>query len=132
MPPTATAVTCTVCGNLFPASDNRARCARCRQARQPSDWQRRRDIADSRFPSRKRRELLARVAAGEPLPDACDHLGLTQHRVWGWTAFDEMWGPTLDDALTEGRDPDLAHGTAMAYRWGRCRCPECRQWRRDA
>ncbi|MBW1597247.1 hypothetical protein [Streptomyces sp. JJ38] len=26
-----------------------------------------------------------------------------------------------------GRDPELAHGSKSAYRFGHCRCPECRE-----
>lgn len=122
-------VKCTCCGRHFPTGQNRARCERCRQARQPSDRQRRYDIAGNLFPTHARSLLLARVAAGENLADVCRDLGITQARVRGWAAFDPDWEQRLDVALTAGRDPDLDHGTINAYRWGRCRCPECRQAR---
>ena len=120
---------CLDCGKLKPRNDKHARCSACRHRRRGPDSDRRDETARSHFPEDAREELLRRVAAGEHLSDVCGELGITTVRAHAFATRDKQWGRRLDAALTAGRDPDLNHGTAMAYRWGRCRCPECRGWR---
>ncbi|MEE4546427.1 hypothetical protein V2S66_31245 [Streptomyces sp. V4-01] len=129
MPPGATHTKCSVCGHPLPETNSRARCRKCLDARRPSDRRRRHDLAAAIFPLAARRRLLALITAGVNFPDACNDLSITQARARGYGAFDEQWVQDLDDALMAGRDPNLNHGTINAYRWGACRCPECRQAR---
>lgn len=73
--------------------------------------------------------LTARLAAGEHLSEVCRALDLTTQQVHGWKRYDEGWAESLDSSLLAGRDPELSHGSHAAYRWGRCRCPECREYK---
>ena len=48
------------------------------------------------------------------------------NRVHRYRAYDPQWAIDVDQALMDGRDPNVPHGTANGYRWHKCRCPECR------
>lgn len=109
-----------------PVAGTASRCASCRSLRRTPDRAYRREIADALFPPAARAALLGRIASGEHISDVCADLGISVHRARSYAAYAPAWGRALDLALTAGRDPDLDHGTAMAYRHGRCRCPECR------
>ncbi|MFE3672372.1 type I-E CRISPR-associated protein Cse1/CasA [Streptomyces goshikiensis] len=122
--PAPRAALCKGCG--MPVTGAISRCEECRAKRVTADWLYRKEIAEVIFSPAKRAELLRRLAGGEALADACIELDLTPHRAHGFAAYDDDWRGQLDDALTVGRDPDLDHGTERAYRYGGCRCPECR------
>ena len=44
----------------------------------------------------------------------------TAEPVTGWRDGGEPGPPEL---------PHISHGTPSAYRWARCRCPRCREWK---
>ena len=119
---------CHNCGASIAAA--RSRCGSCRERRRPRDHAYRRVLAEALFPAVVRRQLLTRLAAGEHLAEVCEDLGVPIPRVHSWSAYEPAWRDKLDAALTAGRDPGLNHGTAVAYRDGRCRCPECRAAKR--
>lgn len=115
---------CRNCGTAV--ADGQTRCASCRARRRAPDHDRVRRRADSRFPAPARTELLERLAAGGRLTEVCQDLKVAVQQVHRWAAYEPAWSSALDQALTDGRDPTLDHGTEAAYRRGRCRCPECR------
>lgn len=124
-------VTCHNCKNQ-PAQLGFSRCAECRAARRAADKQRRRDAAELLFPPTVRTKLLTMLSVGVALGEACADLGVSAPMVHGWRQYSPTWSASLDAALMEGRDPSLDHGTPDAYRWGLCRCPDCRSAKRTA
>ena len=114
-----------------PLSEQRpySRCDDCHSKRTEPNWAYRAKNAARRLPAPTRRLILARLAAGEHLSDVCHALETTPQSLHGFKAYDEQWALQLDDALLAGRDPGLDHGTFNAYRHGRCRCPECREYK---
>lgn len=120
---------CRNCNTLLPDGHTASRCDACWAARSAEDFEYKKRAAAKRFPPAVRRALTARVAAGEPLTDVCASLETTQQQAHGFKMYDPEWAEELDGALLAGRDPELAHGTAGAYRHGRCRCPECREYK---
>lgn len=94
--------------------------------RRPSDRAYRRGLADALFPPAARAALLGRIASGEHISDVCADLGITVNRARSYGRHAPAWARALDLALRAGRDADLVHGSAVAYRFGRCRCPDCR------
>jgi hypothetical protein len=115
-----------------PHTTGRTRCIACRESRKGKDWERRRAIAEAVFPPRLRSRLLGLLRAGVPLREACEDVGVSVNQAHRFASYNESWGEALDAALMAGRDPGLAHGTEHAYRWGGCRCPECRNHRKTS
>jgi hypothetical protein len=121
---------CHNCGKPF--TGRASRCAVCRIERRRADADRRRRIAEAALPERTRLALLDVLRSGVPLSTACEGFGVSTVAVHRFRAHDAAWGLLLDEALMAGRDPNLEHGTEWAYRWGKCRCPECREWKAEA
>lgn len=69
--------------------------------------------------------LCGAFAAGTPYREALDTYGVTPSALSGQRRRDPDFAARVDEALTDGRNPDLAHGPASGWRNG-CRCPECR------
>ena len=92
-----------------------------------ADWRARR--AKRLFPAATRQKLLVELAKGVPLGTAAARLEIAVQRIHAFAWTFPRWGERLDAALMAGRDPQVRHGTATGYRHGRCRCPECREWR---
>lgn len=112
------------------AEDGYSRCEPCRRARRPSDKARNKAIVSGAFPPASRAELLALLRKGVQFGDALRELELTQQLVHGYARRSEVFARSLDSALMKGRDKTLTHGTSGAYRNGRCRCPECRAYKK--
>lgn len=75
-------------------------------------------------------DLMTALAAGGHITTVCDTLGVTVQSVRGRAAWDPAWSRRLDQALMDGRDESLPHGTPSTYARG-CRCPECLHAHRD-
>lgn len=73
-----------------------------------------------------RAKILRALAHGRSVDEALLGTGLTPGNLYGIAKWDQEWAAQLDSALLAGRDPRLRHGTEVAYKVGRCRCPECR------
>lgn len=86
------------------------------------DWRR----GKARIPDDIRASVLADLAAGGHITEVATDHELTCARLHGQARTDPDWAAAMDAALTEGRDPTLAHGLATTYRHDRCRCPDCR------
>lgn len=71
------------------------------------------------------RPFLDDVAAGTPYATAVDRIGMTVQAVTAHRRRDPEFARQLDQALLEGRDPTVAHGTPAGWK-APCRCPECR------
>ncbi|WP_433358759.1 hypothetical protein [Streptosporangium sp. CA-115845] len=78
------------------------------------------------FPPETRSSVLTVVAAGTPLAEAMNDVGLTEEIAYGRTRWDHEWASALDAAQMAGRDPRLRHGSAWTYTHHGCHCPECR------
>lgn len=78
------------------------------------------------WPDRAPDRLLQLLRDGASMHDACDRIGVTNKQVAAYTRAHPNWNADLNEALMAGRDPDLNHGTYRAYRYDKCRCPECR------
>ena len=102
----------------------------CRDAHRAAIETRRDTHRESVFPPGTRQRLLTLIADGVAFDDAVDEVGVTGYVVWGRALKHPDFRAALDDALTAGRDPSLPHGTAAAYRRGKCKCPDCRDARR--
>lgn len=100
--------------------DEQARAAHNAELRE----QRRRMVLERFAPVENR--LLAALADGVPIAEAAREADLPIQAVFGRAEWDHDWRVRLDHALTEGRDPDLRHGTPHTHRAHRCRCPDCR------
>ncbi|MEZ0162963.1 hypothetical protein [Streptomyces griseorubens] len=122
--PSSTSRRCHHCHR--PVIGTASRCPDCRKLRRTPDRAYRQELADALFPPAARAALLGRIASGEHITDVCADLGITVNRARGYGTYAPAWSRALDLALTASRDPALDHGTAMAYRHGRCRCPQCR------
>lgn len=73
--------------------------------------------------------FLADLRSGVLYREACEDFGLPPTGLRRMIRHSPELVSQLDDALMEGRDPDLRHGAATAYRRG-CRCPECAEYRK--
>ncbi|MGO4417365.1 hypothetical protein AB4Z54_00945 [Streptomyces sp. MCAF7] len=122
---------CRSCAAILPQDHGYSRCDGCHAQRAAEDFEYRKRMAAKRLPVVVRQMLTTRVAAGEHLPDVCRSLDITTQQAHGFKAFDDDWAEALDGALLAGRDPKLDHGSITAYRHGRCRCPECREYKLD-
>ncbi|MBO0819566.1 MAG: hypothetical protein J2P26_01810 [Nocardiopsaceae bacterium] len=116
--------TCHDCGAPLTTTANR--CTPCQDLHQQASRDRRRNRLTQIITPRVRAELLAALRTGEPLTTATRALGVTTPALWWYAHHHPEFHQELDSALHAGRDPALAHGTATAYRYGKCRCPECR------
>lgn len=70
-------------------------------------------------------QLFELLAAGTPYGGAVEAIGATPQAVTAYRHRDPAFAARLDEALTRGRNPDVAHGSHVGWRTG-CRCPECR------
>lgn len=121
---------CHGCGK--PVTGGASRCIGCRIIRRQADKEQKRQAAEAALTPTTRTKLLTLLRNGVPLGEACASLGVSTAAVHGFRAYDPVWSVNLDAALLEGRDPSLKHPSAMAYRWGRCRCSDCRRWKEQS
>ena len=70
-------------------------------------------------------ELLKGARSGSKFARVTNHLGLTTQKVAAAISRDAALRAELDEALMQGRDPNIKHGRRLAYRQG-CWCPDCR------
>ena len=70
-------------------------------------------------------ELLEGARSGHKFAPVTNRLGLTTQKVAAAISRDPALRAELDEALMQGRDPEIKHGRRLAYRQG-CWCPECR------
>lgn len=73
--------------------------------------------------------LLDDLRSGTDYAEACERVGLTSYGVSSMMRVEPEMRAELDEALAQGSDGELRHGTASGYR-ARCRCPECRAYKR--
>jgi len=73
-------------------------------------------------------ELIDGARAGQKFAVLANRLGVTTQKVASAISRDPRLRAELDEALMEGRDPNVQHGRRLAYRKG-CWCPECRRTR---
>lgn len=106
---------------------NGCRCDACLDAHN-LDTRDRRRVASAAQLDLIAANLVSRLAAGDPFAQVARDLGTTPTAIHGRASWDPAWAALIDAALIAGRDPLLNHGSASAYRHGRCRCPECRQF----
>ncbi|MEV0324782.1 hypothetical protein ACIBKX_36790 [Streptomyces sp. NPDC050658] len=83
---------CHNCERPVTTDDARSRCHDCTRKGTGADLAHRKEIADAIFSETTRTKLLQRLARGELLPDVCNELDLTPHRVHGYTAYDDIPG----------------------------------------
>lgn len=103
------------------------RCNHCRQRHNDENRQRRRrDVSDPALSPTVRTQLLRLLSSGVSPVAAARELGVTTQRMYTRRRYDAEWDEQMDDALMQGRDPEITHGTTVGYRYYRCRCPECR------
>ncbi|MFF5642996.1 hypothetical protein ACN6LF_001819 [[Kitasatospora] papulosa] len=76
-------------------------------------------------------QVLALLAGGATMRQVHDDTGVTPQRIHSFRAHDPQWGVRVDAALMAGRDEGLEHGRHSTYRFGGCRCPECRAAKRN-
>lgn len=103
------------------------RCTKCLAEHREKSRVRKQEISAAIFTPARRARLLELLAAGTALSAACHEVGVSAPHVHGFRTYDPAWGAALDQALMQGRDPKLKHGTPSSYRIHRCRCPECRR-----
>lgn len=103
------------------------RCAEAHTAETTAAWDRRRQAQWDAGPADR---LIAAILQAGSYRDALDAAGVSAQAVTGQRRRDPAFAARLDAALTETRDPDLAHGTNAAWHAG-CRCPECREYHND-
>lgn len=73
-------------------------------------------------------ELIDGARAGQKFAVLANRWGVTTQKVASMIRRDLGLRAELDEALMEGRDPEVQHGRRLAYRKG-CWCPECRKTR---
>lgn len=104
-----------------------SRCQDCRQKRLRPDRKRRHAISRALFPRALREEVLRELRKGRRLGEVCLRLRIFPAQLHSFARINPWFRTELDEALRQGRNPDLRHGTESAYRIHGCRCPECRQ-----
>lgn len=82
--------------------------------------------AERALPPPLRRHVLREARAGRPPAAVAAALGVPVQCIWSYARSHPVWFTELDDALMEGRDPDVPHGS-QGYRWHGCVCPTCRR-----
>lgn len=100
-------------------------CDACGAAHNLDTQQRRREARQAWWVQRTE-PLLKRLAGGGDYGHVLADLEVTAAAVTARRRTDPSFAQALDEALMTGRDPDLRHGTAAAWK-RRCRCPECRE-----
>ncbi|MET9467814.1 hypothetical protein ABZY44_24025 [Streptomyces sp. NPDC006544] len=73
--------------------------------------------------------MLRELRKGRPLGQVCQTLRIFPAQLHAFARINPWFQAELDEALMEGRNPDLLHGSESAYRMHGCRCPECRRGR---
>lgn len=125
--PTTPAPRIRLCHDCGAATESTSRCPDCAKKRRPVDRKRRRAISRAVFPRPLRTALLTQLRSGRPLGEAAQSIRVPAPQIHGFARTNPAFRRELDEALLAGRDPNLTHGTQSAYRYGRCRCPECRE-----
>ena len=125
--PTTPAPRVRLCHDCGDATEFTSRCPDCAKKRRPVDRKRRRAISRAVFPRPLRMALLTQLRKGRPLGEAARIIQVPAQGIHGFARTNPAFRKELDEALLAGRNPDLAHGTLSAYRFGGCRCPECRE-----
>lgn len=90
-----------------------------------NDSSERREAARRTWWTDRETPLIEALAAGGDYGHTLDNLGISRTAVTMHRRRDPAFAHRLDQALLEGRDPELNHGTSSAWA-RRCRCPECR------
>ena len=120
---------CKGCGKR--AREGKSRCAVCQEVHvHLSAVRRQRSLRRVLHPE-LRQKLLKALREGGSMPEVARELGTSQQRVWAAAQRWEWWREELDAALMDGRPGGVEHGTVWAYKRGRCRCPECREAKRE-
>ena len=106
----------------------RCRCEVCTAAHREETraYERKRNL----IPDEVWDELVERVREGETVKEAAAACGASTVRVWSQARVYPERGARLFEALDEGRDPEVPHGTHRGYLWAQCRCTDCREWQR--
>ncbi|MHA7174829.1 helicase associated domain-containing protein [Arthrobacter monumenti] len=69
--------------------------------------------------------ILAGLASGRSPAEMARMTGVPQQLLFGLGRHNTEWAQQFEEALMEGRNPALEHGTHSAYQHG-CRCRQCR------
>lgn len=102
-------------------------CDACRAAHN-EDTTTRRAVARAAWWAQREEAFLLDLAEGMVYSDALQTHDISAQAVTARRRRDRDFAARLWDALEAGRDPNLAHGTAGAWRHGRCHCWECWEW----
>ena len=104
------------------------RCQPCKTAHAAESkiWKRKTDA----IPELHQKMILEAIASGLSGKEFVEKTAYTWQKIRGIAAFDQGWSDAVDQALMEGRDPNIPHGEYRSYRWFKCRCPECLEARR--
>jgi predicted Zn-ribbon and HTH transcriptional regulator len=123
---------CHDCGKE--STGDASRCPSCTRTRFEAERRQRERVREQTMAAPVRAAIVSRVAGGEPLTEACRALGVSVQRAWAAARHMPDWARELDDALMGGRPERLPrgaeHATPVGYKMG-CRCPECRQAKRE-
>lgn len=104
-----------------------SRCEACRRKRLRPDRKRRHAISRALFPRVLREAVLRELRKGRPFSEVCLNLRISPPQLHSFARINPWFRTELDEALMQGRNPDLRHGSESAYRLHGCRCPECRR-----
>lgn len=104
-----------------------SRCEACRHKRLRPDRKRRRAISRALFPRVLREAVLRELRKGRLFGEVCLSLRIAPTQLHSFARINPWFRSELDEALMQGRNPALRHGSESAYRLHRCRCPECRR-----
>ncbi|WP_307820462.1 hypothetical protein [Streptomyces sp. MC1] len=119
------------------------RCPECTAAHNTESRQRRRALAEEKFPEPQRTRLVELVGEGTPVEDAAQEVGVSVGYVFGRATWDAAFADALDDAgwaLCVLGESSPACGTAGAYRGNDskrsprppCRGTGCREYKRES
>lgn len=92
-------------------------------AEDTTQW--RRELARSTFRPHIQDRFLHLIREGASFKNAAEQVGLTVQFINGFAMWELAFAKRLHKAFRDAK-PDVPHGTETGYRWGECRCFDCR------